>query len=269
ERLQEQLSSYILATLKYTQTVKEFYDEESDWNSKRVSEHERMIDIKNRADSRSQELEKELGEVLEKTLEGLKKLQHFLDAVENLAVTSVFIFMGERFMPQGVSSLSVRSVISAARMVAPLLVHFKRDAGAFFQPSLSNVEVLAFQLDKYIRVTQQICEKIKEMSRGLAGFAVFVMDESIRLTFLFDVKAQDFIKLFSECHPRMLQFLSDLDEAADQLDKMKLGSDISSVAGSSVGITGGVLSIAGLALAPFTAGASLALTLTGVGLGVT
>ncbi|KAK3534070.1 hypothetical protein QTP86_001178 [Hemibagrus guttatus] len=95
------------------------------------------------------------------------------------------------------------------------------------------------------------------------------MDESIRLTFLFDVKAQDFIKLFSECHPRMLQFLSDLDEAADQLDKMKLGSDISSVAGSSVGITGGVLSIAGLALAPFTAGASLALTLTGVGLGVT
>lgn len=95
------------------------------------------------------------------------------------------------------------------------------------------------------------------------------MDESFRLMFLFDVKAQDFIFTFSERHCRMLQFLSDLEEAADQLDRMKKGSNISTVAGSSVGIAGGVLSIVGLALAPVTAGASLALTLTGVGLGVT
>ncbi|KAM9434115.1 uncharacterized protein Hap1MRO34_002764 [Clarias gariepinus] len=66
----------------------------------------------------------------------------------------------------------------------------------------------------------------------------------------------------------MFQFLSDLEEAAVQLDKMKKGSDISTVAGSSVGIAGGVLSIVGLALAPVTAGVSLGLTLTGVGLGV-
>ncbi|MCJ8748300.1 hypothetical protein PDJAM_G00163210 [Pangasius djambal] len=53
-------------------------------------------------------------------------------------------------------------LISAARIVSPLLVHFKRDAGAFFLPSLRNVEVLAFQLDKYIRITQQICEKMEK-----------------------------------------------------------------------------------------------------------
>ncbi|KAK3513758.1 hypothetical protein QTP70_028712 [Hemibagrus guttatus] len=336
EKLQQQMSDYILDTLKYTETVNEFCDGESKWTLQRQTELKMMRDIKDRADqitlkfehvrkaekktkafgeymrniftqvtadSKRQELEKELGEVLEKTLEGLKKLQHFLDAVEKLAVTSLFVFMGESFLLQGVSSLSVRSVISAARMVAPLLVHFKRDAGAFFLPSLGNVEVLSLQLDKYIHVTQQICEKIKKIFEYISGFegvpewkngksslkfnlnmteesvqklhdhllqlTKIRMDESFRLTFLFDVKAQDFIKLFSECHPRMLQFLSGLDEAADQLDKMKFGSNISTVAGSSVGITGGVLSIVGLALAPVTAGASLALTLTGVGLGVT
>ncbi|KAK3519976.1 hypothetical protein QTP70_009633 [Hemibagrus guttatus] len=303
EELQQQLSDYILHTLKYTETVKEFCDRESKWTLQRETELEMMRDIKDRADqitlkfehvqkaedktkaideymrssftqitadSRRQELEKELGDVLKNTLEGLEKLHHFLDAVEKLAVTSLFIFMSESFVPKGVSSMFVHSVISAARMVCPLLVHFKRDAGAFFLPSLSNVEVLAFHLDKYIRVTQQICEKMEKKSKYISGSeGVPEMDESFRLTFLFDMKAQDFIKLFSERHSRMLQFLSDLDEAAVQLDKMKLGSNISTVAGSSVGIAGGVLSIVGLALAPVTAGASLALTLTGVGLGVT
>ncbi|XP_026992423.2 uncharacterized protein LOC113636482 [Tachysurus fulvidraco] len=336
EKLQEQLSDYILDTLKYIATVKEFCDRESKWTLQRETELEMMRDIKDRADqitlkfehvqkaenkpkafgeymlssltqvtadSKRQVLEKELGEVLKNTLEGLEKLRHFLVAVEKLAVTSLFVFMGESFMPKGVSSMSVRSVISAARRVSPLLVYFKRDDGAYFLPSLSNVEVLAFQLDKYIRVTQQICEKMEKKSKSISynggvpewkngknslKFNLIMSeeslqklcdhllqlinirtDESFRLTFLFGVKAQDFIKLFSECHFIMLQFLSDLDEAAVQLNKMKLGSNISTVAGSSVGIAGGVLSIVGLALAPVTAGVSLALTLTGVGLGVT
>ncbi|XP_027033086.2 uncharacterized protein LOC113662440 [Tachysurus fulvidraco] len=334
EKLQEQLSDYILDTLKYTATAKEFCDRESKWTLQRETELDKMIDIKDRADqitlkfehvqkaenkpkafgeymlssltqfkadSKRQVLEKELGEVLKNTLEGLEKLQHFLVAVEKLAVTSLFVFMGESFMPKGVSSMSVRSVISAARRVSPLLVYFKRDDGAYFLPSLSNVEVLAFQLEKYIRVTQQICKKMESfLSRIISGpegvpewingkssvKLDFIMseeqklcdhllqltkirtDESFRLTFLFGVKAQDFIKLFSERHSRMLQFLCDFDEAAVQLNKMKLGSNISTVAGSSVGIAGGVLSIVGLALAPVTAGVSLALTLTGVGLGV-
>ncbi|KAM9434118.1 uncharacterized protein Hap1MRO34_002766 [Clarias gariepinus] len=336
EKLEEQLGEYILHTLKYTETVKEFCDGESKWTLQRETELDTMRDIKDRADqitlkfdhvqkaenkakalgeymwnglsqvtadSRKQELEKELGEVLKNTLEGLEKLHYFLDAVEKLAVTSLFVFMGESFMPKGVSSMSVRSVISAARMASPLLVHFKRDAGAFFLPNLYNIEVLAFQLDKYIRVTQQICEKMEKKSRSisysggvrewktgksslkfnlnmseesvqklydqLVQLIKIRMDESFRVNFLFDVKAQDFIFIFSECQCRMFQFLSDLEEAAVQLDKMKKGSNISTVAGSSVGIAGGVLSIVGLALAPVTAGVSLALTLTGVGLGVT
>lgn len=91
----------------------------------------------------------------------------------------------------------------------------------------------------------------------------------MRLTFLFKEAALSFIGLFSQRYARMLQFLSDLEENARQLDSMKLGASISSVAGSTVGVAGGVLSIVGLALAPVTAGVSLTLTLTGVGLGVT
>uniref|UniRef100_A0A8B9GTK6 Si:ch73-233k15.2 n=1 Tax=Astyanax mexicanus TaxID=7994 RepID=A0A8B9GTK6_ASTMX len=101
-------------------------------------------------------------------------------------------------------------------------------------------------------------------------FMVFIlMDESFRLSFLFKENAEHFIETFSECRPRMFQFLSDLEETAVKLDRMTKGSSISSVAGSSVGIAGGVMSIIGLGLAPFTAGLSLGLTMTGLGLGVT
>ncbi|KAL6476143.1 hypothetical protein MHYP_G00146420 [Metynnis hypsauchen] len=336
EQLQERLQGYILETLEDIKTVRSFCDQEPKWTLQRETELDMMRDVKDRADqislqfdhvtkaenkvqafgeylwngltqvtadSQREELEKELGEVLKNTLEGLEKLQHFLDAVERLAVTSLFVFMGESFLPRGVSAAAVRSVISTARIVSPLLIHVKRDDGAFFLPSLHNVDVLAFQLDKYIRIAQQFCRRMEKRSMSvscsggiyewkndssslkfslnmsedslqklddhLSQLMKIRMDESFRLTFLFNWDALQFIGLFNQRQSRMFQFLSDLEEAAVQLDWMKMGSNISTVAGSSVGIAGGVLSIAGLALAPVTAGASLALMLTGVGLGVT
>ena len=95
------------------------------------------------------------------------------------------------------------------------------------------------------------------------------MDESFRLTYLCGENTEHFTDTYSGCRSRMVQFLADLEGTAVQLDKMKKGSCISTVAGSSVGAVGSVLSIVGLALAPVTAGVSLGLTLTGVGLGVT
>ncbi|XP_053346763.1 uncharacterized protein LOC128517041 [Clarias gariepinus] len=307
EKMQKQLHRYISDTLKLIETVNEFCDGESKWTMERQTEIKKIKNIKDEdenknqtweknkqsymeKDSRRQKLEKELGEVLKNTLEGLEKLQGFLDAVEKLSVTSLFVFEDENksFMPEEVSSMSVCSVILAARMVSLLLIHhIKRYEGSFFMPSIINVEALIFQLENYISVTQQICKKMEERSNNRRSSLEFNlnmtenlydhvlqlnkirMDESFRMNFLFDKKAQNFIELFSERHSRMVQFLSDLEEAAVQLDRMKKGSNISTVAGSSVGIAGGVLSIVGLALAPVTAGVSLALTLTGVGLGVT
>ncbi|KAM6913349.1 uncharacterized protein PEZ65_013889 [Lycodopsis pacificus] len=95
------------------------------------------------------------------------------------------------------------------------------------------------------------------------------MNQNFRTVFLFQGEHSAFMTEFEKRHPRMLDALKDLEENAVQLDKMHFGAKISSVAGSSVGAAGGVLSIIGLALIPVTAGVSLVLTMTGVGMGIT
>lgn len=180
--MQKQLHRYISDTLKLIETVNEFCDGESKWTMERQTEIKKIKNIKDEdenknqtweknkqsymeKDSRREKLEKELGEVIKNTLEGLEKLQGFLDAVEKLSVTSLFVFEDENksFMPEEVRSMSVCSVIFAARMVSPLLIHYiKRYEGSFFMPSIINVEALIFQLENYISVTQQICKKMEE-----------------------------------------------------------------------------------------------------------
>uniref|UniRef100_A0A3B4VMZ8 Apolipoprotein L n=1 Tax=Seriola dumerili TaxID=41447 RepID=A0A3B4VMZ8_SERDU len=248
-----------------------------------------------------EELEKELAAVLEDTLGGLEKLDCFLDAVEKLAVTSLHVFMENQVLvlPGMITLENIQAVIAAARLICPLLLEFKRDARVFFTPRLQNAEVLSYQLDRYIQTIQIICEQFEKSS--LWDFCLkktmetlidldedlsedetqrmlyhinqldeIRMNQHFRTAFLFpEESCSAFISEFNKRHPRMLQCLKDLEDIAVQLDKMSKGAKISSVAGSSVGAVGGVLSIVGLALIPVTAGVSLALTMTGVGLGIT
>ncbi|XP_036419193.1 uncharacterized protein LOC118802881 [Colossoma macropomum] len=288
---QEQLEKYISETLTYINTVKDFCDTQPKWTLQRESEIKRMKEIKSRAKEffssfKGHKPEKKLKEVLKNTLEGLEKLSHFLDAVEKLAVTSPAVFNTSdiSFMPKGMSPQSVQSYILTARSVSPLLINFKRDDEAFFLPKLHNLDVLDFQLHKYICITESICSEIKnpslKLSLNMKGSSQNVidhlsqlskirMDESFRMTFVFNGKAQRFIDTYRERRSRMIQFLSDLERPADLLDKMKKRSSISTVAGSLVSAVGGVLSIIGVIYSPITAGVSLALTLTGTGMGVT
>ncbi|XP_044146555.1 apolipoprotein L3-like [Bufo gargarizans] len=60
--------------------------------------------------------------------------------------------------------------------------------------------------------------------------------------------------------------ITEMTTIADELDKFHRGATIASVTGSSFGIAGGITTIVGLALAPFTLGASL--IVSGVGIGV-
>ncbi|KAF3834591.1 hypothetical protein F7725_027149 [Dissostichus mawsoni] len=221
------------------------------------------------ADSRRAELEEELAALLKSTLEGLEELDRFLDAVENLAVTSLHLFMEENqvlHLPEGISTVTVQLVIIAAQMICPHLIEFKRDADAFFCPKLQNVEVLAYQLDKYIRTTENICEKLEKSSfcefcpkmnddtlidldvdlseddtqrmlHHINQLEELRMNQSFRMVFLFQEEepCSDFINKFKERQPRIEQSLKDLEEHAVQLDRMNKGAKISSVAGSSVG----------------------------------
>ncbi|KAF3832111.1 hypothetical protein F7725_025776 [Dissostichus mawsoni] len=261
KELQEALYCYTADTLKYIDTVKEFCEQRSIWMPKMETE-----------------------------------LVRFLDAVEYLAVTSLPLFVEENRMlhlPEGISPVTVQFVISFAWMISPHLLVFKGDW------DLENIEVLAYVLDKYITIIERICEKL---GSSLCNFCPKMSDdilvdldedlseedtqrilqhikqleelrknESFRMVFLFqeDELCSDFIKKFKERQPRMEEFLKDLEEYAVQLDRMNKGAKISSVAGSSVGAVGGVLSIIGLALSPVTAGASLAMTMAGLGMGIT
>ncbi|KAM6913348.1 uncharacterized protein PEZ65_013888 [Lycodopsis pacificus] len=334
KELQEALCCYIRDTLFYIDTVREFCETSQKWRLERKTELSMMKDIKDRADnidlafdhvktsetkwkafseymrnkatqvtadSRRAELERELAAVLKDTLGGLQKLDCFLAAVENLAVTSVHVFTVENpvlHLPEGISPEVVQRVITSARMICPLLLEFNRDASVFFHPKLQNVEVLSYQLNEYMKTTKEICGKLETSSlcelymemnnENLVDLDVDLseddvqmmlchinvldeirMNQNFRTVFLFQGEHSGFMTEFEKRHPRMLDALKYLEENAVQLDKMNKGAKISSVAGSSVGAAGGVLSIIGLALIPVTAGVSLALTMTGVGMGIT
>ncbi|XP_042248346.1 uncharacterized protein LOC121883958 [Thunnus maccoyii] len=300
ENLRKALCQYTKDTFSYINTLKEFSESLPEWINARKTELRTLTDIKDR--KKHEKLEQELAAVLKDTLGGLEKLNCFLDAVERLAVTSLHVFNEKNWvlhLPQDISPDNVQVGIIAARLVCPLILQFKRDAKAFFLPKLQNVEVLEYQLVKYIQTTQKICDKLEESSvseffqrmnmetvvdldvdlsedkiqrmlRHINQLNEIRMDQHFRMVFLFEEEScRRFISEFDERQPRMLQFLNVLEESAVQLDRMNMGAKISSVAGSSVGAVGGVLSIIGLALIPATAGVSLALTMTGVGLGIT
>ncbi|XP_074513460.1 uncharacterized protein LOC141781537 [Sebastes fasciatus] len=198
KELQKALCCYTADTLIYIDTVREFCERSPEWMLGRETESDMMVDIKDRADcidlsighvtqsenkgkrgkaiweymkskvtadSRRAELEKELAAVLKDTLRGLEKFHSFLDAVENLAVTSLHVFMEENqglHLPEGISLEQVQAVIITARKICPLLLEFKRDASVFFLPKLQNVELLSYQLNRYIQTTQKICEKFEK-----------------------------------------------------------------------------------------------------------
>ncbi|XP_060945799.1 uncharacterized protein LOC133022913 [Limanda limanda] len=195
KELQQVLCRYVTETFSYIDTVREFCEDVSKWGLGRETELNMMIDIKESvdsidlnfdhvskseekgkalgeylknkltqvtADSRRAKLQEELAAVLKDTLVGLAKLEYFLDAVEKLAVTSLHVFTEKQALslPKGITLDCVQVVITAARRICPLLLEFKRDAQVFFLPRLQNVEVLFYELYKYIETTQKICETL-------------------------------------------------------------------------------------------------------------
>ncbi|KAL6476137.1 hypothetical protein MHYP_G00146360 [Metynnis hypsauchen] len=270
---QERAEEYISDTFTYIETVKDFCDTETAWTRQRESEIEKMRDIKSRADKlficfKIKKLKKELGEVLTNTRKGLNELQPFLDAVERLAVTSPFVFMDKSFPLRGKNAEAVRSVVSA-KIASPLLIHFKRDDGAFFLPELDSVELLVHQLTNYVCIIKWICKEMKTKDKSqvtgnqedpsqlslstslsmenvpnLSQLSRIRMEESFRLTFL--VNDQEFAKMYNQRHSEMSELLSSLENNAVGLDRIKYGYSVLTIIGSFLGILGGILSIVSL-----------------------
>lgn len=88
-------------------------------------------------------------------------------------------------------------------------------------------------------------------------------EQKFRMLYLFQKCQISSGDRYCEHHPRMLQFLDDMENSALQLENKGMGRQISLEA------IGGLLFIMGVALAPFTAGLSLGLILGGLSLGVT
>ncbi|XP_061273321.1 apolipoprotein L3-like isoform X1 [Bos javanicus] len=80
-------------------------------------------------------------------------------------------------------------------------------------------------------------------------------------------KKERFLKEFPQVKQELKENIKKLRELADNVDKVHRDCTISSVVVSSTGIVSGALSILGVVLAPFTAGLSLGLSATGIGLG--
>uniref|UniRef100_A0A3B4X382 Uncharacterized protein n=1 Tax=Seriola lalandi dorsalis TaxID=1841481 RepID=A0A3B4X382_SERLL len=94
-------------------------------------------------------------------------------------------------------------------------------------------------------------------------------DKDFQTVFIFpEGHCSHFITEFSKRQSKLQSLLTKLKDIAIRLDKVNKGIKIAYVAGSSVGAIGSVLSIVGLALSPLTLGASLPLTMAGLGMGI-
>uniref|UniRef100_A0A8C8S345 Apolipoprotein L3 n=1 Tax=Pelusios castaneus TaxID=367368 RepID=A0A8C8S345_9SAUR len=71
--------------------------------------------------------------------------------------------------------------------------------------------------------------------------------------------------LFHNCPLPRGKHLVDLRKIADVIDEVHRGATIANITGGTVGIAGGITTIVGLALVPVTFGASLKVSLTGLG----
>ncbi|XP_054574615.1 apolipoprotein L2-like [Eptesicus fuscus] len=82
-----------------------------------------------------------------------------------------------------------------------------------------------------------------------------------------ELHGESFMKAFPQVKQDLEDRIRKLYALADAVDKVHKDCTISKVVASSTGVLSGILTIVGLSLAPVTAGASLVLSATGVGLG--
>ncbi|XP_065795034.1 apolipoprotein L3-like [Muntiacus reevesi] len=108
--------------------------------------------------------------------------------------------------------------------------------------------------------TKDLHKYLKELNRAL------VEEDQERLT-KEQLDRRRFLIKFPRVKRQLEEFIGKFHALADKVDKVHKGCTISNVVGYSTGAVSSILTIVGLALAPVTAGASVVLLATGIGLG--
>ena len=103
-------------------------------------------------------------------------------------------------------------------------------------------------------------EYLNELKRDLAGKEQETVPKE-------QLDRKRFLKKFPRVTQQLVELKSKLQELADNVEKVHRDCTISNVVTHSTGTLSGALTILGLVLAPVTAGASVALSATGIGLG--
>jgi apolipoprotein L len=109
-------------------------------------------------------------------------------------------------------------------------------------------------------VADDLCQALKKLISDLA-----MQDEEELQNDQED--RERFLNTFPQVKMELEEHIKKLRALADKIDKVHKDCTISHVVATSTGAASGVLTILGLALAPVTAGVSLALSTTGIGLG--
>ncbi|KAK1143176.1 apolipoprotein L3-like [Acipenser oxyrinchus oxyrinchus] len=142
------------------------------------------------------------------------------------------------------------------KCIGPITDYTGKEA---FEKMRSQINQL---IDEYEQLTDMGPAKEKTLAKLCETEFVNLLTVALQATISF-IEQQ-----YAERKGRIQVFVEDLKKTADIMDKLQMDSTIANVAGSSAAVAGSVLTITGLALLPFTFGASAILTGVGVGVGV-
>lgn len=291
------MREYVSNTFDDINQVKSFIGTSQNWLSGMQAHVDTIKGIKRNETEDSSE--KDLGDLtatLQQVKEELRVMENFLEAMEKLAVTSVHVFHegNPGFEVLSDNLLTICYIILLIRYLDPLLLLFKRNNEAYFQPKLENMEVQRVQLERYIKAVETICERLngsrffeehiscpgvevkedlsedqtKDLFYHIQRIRKIRGNKEDRITYMFQGREQTFLREFDKHESEMYHFLQALEDCADQLDAMSKASNVVGYGTSFMGSTGGILSILGMFFAFFSDGISLALTAEGTLLSV-
>ncbi|XP_044636388.1 apolipoprotein L2-like [Equus asinus] len=150
---------------------------------------------------------------------------------------------------------------SEARGVSPESESSVEDITECFQNRVSREGLQRLQL------TDEEAWKRLVAGAGLSRDEADTLHKCLKNLNIDQLNREKFLNEFPQVKQEIEKRIRQLPALADKINKIHRDCTISNVVAKSAGTVSGILSILGLALAPVTAGASLALSATGIGLG--